>query len=409
MIEDKLSVRLYGQPCGILERTAQGKMHFSYNHTISLPLSHAMPLKEKVFDHGLCRSYFGGLLPESETMKIMLAKKYGIDSKDTYSFLAMMGKDCPGAVSFYKVSDPIESNIHPKFENRILNEKEMRKAFSNIRHEPLFFNDFDNYPLLSGTSTKVGVGLVNDKIVLPNKHSVSTHILKIDENEDRLLNHYFCLKAARYAGLIVCDFSLKSVSKQTVLILQRYDRVIEGQSIRQYHQEDLCQALGVRSVWKRECDKGPTFNDLFGLLNRMAIPARERHRMIQAVIFNYLINNTHAHGKNISFLARTPTVWELAPFYDIYCDIECKKQPAMSIGEKTNQADVTDDDWRSFCKQIGYTAPIFKCLLNESCHRILEATAQAFEDFKKEGLGVSLAQKIRQVAKDNVGKMGPLH
>lgn len=402
MIENKLSVRLYSQPIGILERTSQGKMHFSYHHDNRLLLSNSMPLKERAFEHKHCRAYFGGLLPELESTKMLLAKKYGFDTKDIFSFLAHFGKDCSGAVSFHRVSDPIDSNYEIPLETRILSEKEMSKAIAHVTQEPLLFDLFENYPLLSGDSTKVGICLVNDKIAIPIKKGVSTHILKVNEDEDSLLNQYFCLKVARYAGLTVPDFALKSIAKQFTLILKRFDRTIEEHRVKKIHQEDLCQALGLSPVRKFERDKGPSCSDLFGLLNRMSIPARERHRMIKTLMFNYFINNTGAHGKNISFISKQPTLWEMAPFYDLLCTIEEKTPFAMSMGNKTIQSEVTDHDWQNVCEQIGYTTPIFKSILNEYAHTILEATHQAFNDFKKEGLGVSVADKIRRSVKDVV-------
>src|SRR5690242_17721726 len=95
MNANKLSVRLHGKPIGILEKTTLGKLHFSYQNAVTDNLSWSMPIKEKAFDHKYCRAYFGGLLPRD------------VDSKDIFSLLHKMGKECIGAVSFHDISEEV--------------------------------------------------------------------------------------------------------------------------------------------------------------------------------------------------------------------------------------------------------------------------------------------------------------
>ena len=57
---NKLSVRLYDIPIGILEINDKRKLHFTYLHFAKTSLSHSMPLKERSFDHAICKAYFDG-------------------------------------------------------------------------------------------------------------------------------------------------------------------------------------------------------------------------------------------------------------------------------------------------------------------------------------------------------------
>jgi len=65
-------------------------------------------------------------------------------------------------------------------------------------------------------------------------------------------------------------------------------------------------------------------------------PAADRLAFIQRLIFNYLIGNADAHGKNFSLLYRgnTPV---LAPAYDLLCTAvypDLSSKMAMKIGGK---------------------------------------------------------------------------
>lgn len=72
----QLSVRLYGKPIGILEQLETGRLAFCYTSGASSPLSVAMPIREKPYDHHACEAFFGGLLPESEQTRKIIGKKF---------------------------------------------------------------------------------------------------------------------------------------------------------------------------------------------------------------------------------------------------------------------------------------------------------------------------------------------
>lgn len=72
-------------------------------------------------------------------------------------------------------------------------------------------------------------------------------------------------------------------------------------------------------------------------------PAVDRNRLAQLIIFNYLISNLDAHGKNFSLLHIAPSNIRLAPFYDIVCTRVYEKltaKMAMKIGSKYDVDDV---------------------------------------------------------------------
>ncbi len=117
---NQLSVRLHGEPLGILEQKTNGKMAFSYLSDVKKILSLSMPIREEPYDYLICEAFFGGLLPESESAKKALGKQYGISHNNSFSLLKAIGYDCAGAVSFHEVESPVITQAAFKLEGQII-------------------------------------------------------------------------------------------------------------------------------------------------------------------------------------------------------------------------------------------------------------------------------------------------
>ena len=76
--QNQLSVRLHGQPTGILEQQ-QGKMSFTYLPDMSTTLSLSMQDKNKLYSHDICEAYFDGLLPEGDLARKAIGNQLGIN------------------------------------------------------------------------------------------------------------------------------------------------------------------------------------------------------------------------------------------------------------------------------------------------------------------------------------------
>jgi serine/threonine-protein kinase HipA len=127
-------------------------------------------------------------------------------------------------------------------------------------------------------------------------------------------------------------------------LVERYDRHIdENGTVMRIHQEDFCQALGIPPELKHEDDVGPSIaacQDV--IIKHAARPAADQIKLLDIVLFNYLIGNADAHGKNFSLIYKGDKP-ELAPAYDllstaIYPDLTEKM--AMKIGGVYKPRDV---------------------------------------------------------------------
>src|ERR1039458_4008542 len=95
------------------------------------------------------------------------------------------------------------------------------------------------------------------------------------------------------------------------LLVERYDRTYrqtaEGDPVlERIHQEDFCQALGIVSETKYQKEGGPSLKQCFALLREVSnSPVVDLALLLDAVIYNYLVGNNDAHGKNFSLLYRS--------------------------------------------------------------------------------------------------------
>ncbi|MGV8947947.1 MAG: HipA domain-containing protein [Candidatus Paracaedibacter sp.] len=210
----------------------------------------------------------------------------------------------------------------------------------------------DNVRLsLAGAQDKLAVGLVDNSVALVKGTTPTTHILKplIEGVKDSVYNELFCLRLAAQLNIETPQAEIRWLEDTPYFLVERYDRKIDAsKKIMRLHQEDFCQALGILPELKYEREGGPSVLQSLTLLQNYSLrPAADRRALIQRLIFNYLIGNADAHGKNYSvlFAGNQP---RLAPAYDllstvIYPNLSMKM--AMKIGGKYTPDDVFLRHW----------------------------------------------------------------
>jgi len=359
MNKNQLSIRLYGVPIGILEQTVDGKMQFSYHPDVKFPISINMPVRTEPYSHAPCEAFFGGLLPENETTRKIIGKRYGVSANNSFALLKAIGYDCAGAISCHHVEEEIfDQRIFP-LTAKPISEIELAKHIKELPKKPLFL-DVEGLRLsLAGVHDKAAVCLIENQIALAEQGCPTTHILKPSPAHYPGLaeNEYFCLKIAERIGLPVPNIELRTAQDQTFLLVERYDRRIRNGQVERIHQEDFCQALGINSARKYQNEDGPGIKDCYELLMQTVQPAIDRNIFSAGVIFNYLIGNMDAHGKNFSLLHRSENHIRMAPFYDLICTRvydDLTDKMAMKIGSKYDADEVLARHWQQLCKEVTY-------------------------------------------------------
>jgi serine/threonine-protein kinase HipA len=192
------------------------------------------------------------------------------------------------------------------------------------------------------------------------------------------------MKLAATVGLPAASVEFRTVEDMTFLLVERYDRVHQqasgGESIvERVHQEDFCQALGVVPETKYQREGGPSLKDCFRLLREVSIaPVIDLVRLLDAVIFNYLVGNNDAHGKNFSLLYPRAGIEDvqvrLAPLYDLVSTIyypELSQEMAMKIGGEYSSANVTPHSFEKLAEEAGLAKPLVRRRVPELADAIL--------------------------------------
>lgn len=350
-------------------------------------ISQSLPLRQEPFSRRECLPFFEGILPE-ESQREMAAAALGVSARNPFRLLERLGGEIAGALSIWP-----EGEVPPvpegPFQQRLLTEKELRATITILPRRPLLAGEEGLRLSLAGAQAKLPIVLTPEGIALPAPGQPTTHILKppISRFEGTTENEAFAMRLAHNIGLNVAEVDIRRAEGAVFLLIRRYDRAIDtaGQVFR-LHQEDFCQALGKTSAQKYASDGGPVFRHLFGLLRRVATrPAIEVLRLFDAAIYNLIIGNADAHGKNYSLLYDGGTV--LAPVYDLLSTVaypELSPRLAMRIAGQATLEEIEARHWGRFAEETGLTEPFIRRRVNELAELVLDQAGSVMSDFELE-------------------------
>jgi len=376
---NNLIVYLNAERVGSLEQDDSGLLQFSYDQIwlekpSAMPLSRSLPLQSEVFPGKKARPFFAGILPE-EGPREKIAEILGISDTNDFAMLERIGGECAGAVSL--LPEGIAPTDPKNAWHRELTELELRQLIAELPSRPLMVG-MDGLRLsLAGAQDKLPVIVRNNGICLPLGDTPSTHILKPEPDRFPGLatNEIFCMTLAQAVGLNVPNTEYRPIGKKSCILVQRYDRVTdEDGSTTRLHQEDFCQALGFPPERKYQAEGGPMLSDCISLLRDWSTtPVLDIPNFINGLIFNVLIGNADAHGKNYSLLY-SGGERRLSPYYDLVSTLawpDLSKNLAMKIGGCESVNAFTIGDWKKMAKKTSLGWPMIRERMGESCHSVL--------------------------------------
>jgi serine/threonine-protein kinase HipA len=372
---------------GYLRQDQYGEIQFTYalewlQDPQAKSISCSLPLQEETFQRKACQAFFAGILPE-EHQRRLIAKILGISPENNFSMLEKIGGECAGALSFLPSG---ENLIHQDNSYKALDEKNLYTTLQALPTRPLLVGDEGVRLSLAGVQDKLAVYIEGETIFLPHDTSPTTHIIKPDFNicEGVIFNEAFCLQLAKAVGLLTAEAQIKKIDDLNYLIIKRYDRYYSPSHanpklIQRLHQEDFCQALNIFPHNKYQSDGGPSLKQCFELIRREFVtPVTDLAHMLNAVIFNYLIGNCDAHGKNFSILTLEDGL-HLAPLYDLICTLcykELTTKMAMKIGGEYKINSISIKNFEQFAEEIGFSKPEVKRRISKLIEAILSALPQ---------------------------------
>jgi serine/threonine-protein kinase HipA len=371
-----LDVYLHSELVGHLIQDDSGQMMFDYveswlTKSGATPLSQSLPLRKERFTRNECRGYFAGILPE-ESKREIIARNLGISARNDYAMLEQIGGECAGAVTFMPAGEGLPER---NYSYRTLSSEALAAILKELPKRPLLAGEEGIRLSLAGAQDKVAVRMEGDEISIPLRGAPSTHILKpaVERFEGVVFNEALCMKLAAAAGLPAAAVETRTVDGMEYLLVERYDRthrqVAGGEPVlERLHQEDFCQAQGIVPETKYQKEGGPSLKQCFELLREVSsTPVIDLMRLLDAVIYNYLVGNNDAHGKNFSLLyhgvGTANQEVRLAPLYDIVSTVyypELSRDMAMKIGGEYSSEKVMRKNFEQLAEEAGLGKPLVR-------------------------------------------------
>ncbi len=318
---ERLNVYLCGRLAGSLERM-YGKITFRYlpeylESPDAAVVSSTLPLSPDVYEERDVMAFFSNLLPD-EGVRRRIAEILQLSTEDVFGLLREIGGDCAGAVAFWEPGTEPDAARPPEF--RELTDGESAEILSSLSSRPLGIGEDFRGISGAGAQDKLIACLKDGKIRLPLHGTPSTHIIKpeMDRFPQSVHNEFFCMSLSRLCGFDTARCGIASFGGVDYYVTERYDREIRGGIAARLHQEDFCQLLKCRPEIKYQDQGGPSITDCTRLLQRLSLPGSDVLSFVDRVVFNFIIGNGDAHGKNFSLLYHGNRP-RLAPAYDLIC------------------------------------------------------------------------------------------
>ncbi|MGH9066301.1 MAG: HipA domain-containing protein, partial [Acidimicrobiales bacterium] len=178
---------------------------------------------------------------------------------------------------------------------------------------------------LAGAQPKLVLARLDGGWYQPADGAASTHILKPTltwplsaDNEAAVMS------LARSVGLTGSESWVEEIGPTRVYVVERYDRtVLPSGVVLRSHQEDMCQALGVRPADKYNLGR-PSQRIARVLRTYSVDPAADLTGLLRQLTFRTVVGDEDGHGKNVSILLDDGRV-SLAPLYDSLCTMAYPK------------------------------------------------------------------------------------
>ena len=339
---------------GMYSREPTGATSFRYDpdwlsSDKAFSISVSMPLTDRTWSGEGVTSYFDGLLPDDRTVREKIAVRERADSAGIFDLLAVLGRDCVGALRF--VPEGLDPGDPANMEYRPVSDDEIAARIAALETTPLGVGvDEDDFRIsIAGVQEKTAFLQVDNQWQLPLGPTPTSHIFKPAMKKgptgadfsDTPWNEWLCLELCRALGLESAKAEVLMFDDKPVIAIERFDRVWQEGVLYRLPQEDMCQALGVPPARKYQSDGGPGIVDVLEFLNGAIVPYEERMAFMKAQVVFWLLAAIDGHAKNFS-ISLSPGGYRLTPLYDVISASPWPEFPdqkiklAMALGNKNH-------------------------------------------------------------------------
>ena len=372
---ESLDVYLNDRKVGRLD-DENGSLSFAYDEGyladgVREPLSHALPLRREPYSHVSVEPVLSNLLPD-DIIRTRLGEILQIPRENTFAFLKAIGGDCAGAVAFFPAGRTPAVVTAGEF--RELSNDEAGAVLDNLEKRPLDIGEEGLRISCAGAQDKLIACVMNGCVQLPLNGTPSTHIIKteIRNYPGSVENEWYSMSLAAACGLSVAESGIVVIGGRRRFVSTRYDRMPVDGRVKRLHQEDFCQMLGIDPKRKYETLGGPGIVASFRLLRELSVSAADTLEFIDRLIFNFLVGNGDAHGKNFSVLYKDG-VATLAPMYDVMSTAvypEVGRRMAMKIDDEYAFKWITIGKFVRMVEKIGVSEKMMRREIAKISRRI---------------------------------------
>ncbi len=355
--------------------------HFEYcNDWIEsgFSISPHMPFN-KEYTSATVKRFLENLIPEGEGLEDIATFAH-IAKNNTFAIINTIGYDTAGALMFGEKSEKNEAIF------REIPIGELTDRIEQLESKSIAIWDKKVRLSLAGVQAKLPVIIKDNKMGLGNGTLSSTHILKFQTKKHLhiVINELFCMTLAKKIGLKVANVELKRFKNYPTLLIERFDRVYKDNFVTRLHIIDACQMLDLPPTYKYEQNfgslrdvqhirEGASFKKLFKITKLCSVPAVAQLEVLHWAMFNLIIGNSDAHGKNFSFFVDKRGI-NPTPFYDMLCVMmyDFDHNLAMAYGDEFNSDEVFAYQLREFAEEVGVNYKFISKILLKECNKIIK-------------------------------------
>lgn len=366
------------------------------------------------------RRFLANLLPEGMWLEELSLTTH-VSKSNIFGLIAALGSETTGALTFRLGGDSLKP-LPTSF--RAVSANELTERILGRQEQSITV--WDGKPRLSvaGVQEKLPILVMPDgSIGFGEGDLASTHILKFGKAREMhlVVNEYICMELARRVRLPVAEVSLVRFG-EPVLMVKRFDRQwSDGKRVDRLHLIDGCQMLDLSPTYKYErpfgkggdaavIRDGASLPKLFSACHMCRIPAAALRDMLNWVLFQLLIGNSDAHGKNISFFVGAGGI-DVAPAYDLLnLDIYSatyERDFAMAVGDAFDPDDLSPWQLAEMCADCGLPQRQVAHTFSALCETMLRCldTIDFFDNFTEDEkvFAAALVSRLRENAHSFMG------
>lgn len=395
---------------GLLQVDRDDRMTFCYDarwlvSSDAFPVSLSLPLRSEPY-RDAAHHFFANLLPEAD-VRSRLCQRLKVTPGNDFELLRIIGGECAGALTISH-APPAEAFTGERYRPVDL---EQLRLWSRAIAPDVFSSTVgrDGVRLsLAGAQDKLPVRMNGAAVSVPLGAAPSTHLLKFGSAQFKYLPENECLMAMaaeRFALPVPPTTLWKIDGGGTILVVERYDRRRENNTILRLHQEDFCQALGRSPLRKYQKEGGPRAGDVAEILRRHgSLPSEDLRLLVRWGLFNWLFGNGDAHAKNISLIFGATGGIRLAPFYDLVCTRVYKSLDhhlAMSLGDQFDPGAVLPRDLEAHAHELQVSPRMVRENVAEFLETGSQRLGEAIAEFRTRHGNAPILEMIRlQVARN---------